>query len=281
LQRFGEDYSIEIFVTFCLGIAGIFVGYSSLANSSKFSLAVLFAVFDTIFIFSRHITKRIDALANDYLTVIPRRRLSRVLYQHLDSQRESLLSRAARLAEHLSCELEKHEMYRELIGLTAIITDYYAGSRDGTIWAISSVNIEDFDEEPLAGAYLEANNAAVEHGADVRRIFLLDNRQQTDPRVKTILRRHSDALRAAESQGEESLEMSSVRWISRSDLDRADQAHDFALFGTDALISQSAAAGIAEMTYDELKVRRASDAFTKLWEHPQAHTVDELRGSRQ
>jgi hypothetical protein len=275
LQRFGEDYSLELFVTFGLGIAGIFLGYSSLANSSKFSLAVLFAVFDIVFVFFRNIAKRIDDLANDYLTVIPRKKLSRVLYQHLDSQREGLLIRASRLAEHLSCELEKHEMYGELIGLTAIVTEYYAGSRDGTIWAISSVNIEDFDEEPLAEAYLEANRTAVAHKVDVRRIFLLDSRQMTDRRVRSIVERHSDALREGESD-----ETLAVRWILRSELDRLDQIQDFALFATDALVIQSAAAGIAELTHDDVKIRRASDAFTRLWNHPRAHTVRELRDLR-
>ncbi len=276
IQRFGEAYSLELLVTFLLAIAGIFVGYSSLANSSKFALAVLFAICDLVFVFFRIITKRIDTLANDYLTVIPRKRLSRVLYQHLDSQREVLLNRATRLAEHLSCELEKHEMYSELIGLTSIVTNYYAGSRDGTIWAVSSVNIEDFDEEPLAEAYLEANEAAVAQKVDVRRIFLLENRQVSDRRVRSIMERNSNALREANSDA-----APPVRWILRSDLDRLDQVQDFALFATDALVFQSAAGGIAELTHDDVKIRRACDVFTRLWNDSHAHTVEELRETRQ
>jgi hypothetical protein len=271
IQKFGEEYSLELFVNFCLAIAGIFLGYSSLANSSKFSLAVLFGVFDVVFIFFRVITKRIDALANDYLTVIPRHKLSNVLYQHLDSQREQLLDRASQLATQKSCELEKHEMYKELIGLTQIVTQYYGARRARTIWAISRVDIEDFDEEPLAEAYLEANRAAVAQNVDVRRLFLLDGGQVESRRVKHIVERHNNVLQRSDADAQPA-----VRWLLRSELSAFDQAQDFALFATEALVIQSATGGLSELTHDERKIQRADEVFLRLWSHQQAHSVAEL-----
>jgi hypothetical protein len=266
-----DDYTLEIAVTAGLFITGIFVSYSSLANSSKFSLAVLFGVFETVFIFSRIITRRIDALARDYLTVIPRDVLSTVLYQHLDLQRATLLKRAKRLADHHLCELEKHEMYAELIGLTEIVREVYAGGQKGKIWAISSVNIEDFDDEPLAEAYLDATRRAVQEEVTVCRLFLLDQRQAKDRQVAALLRKHEEAL-----GGDSASADAGVKWLSKVNLQRADQFQDFALFADDALVAQNMSGDLAELGFDEVKVNRARETFQRLWTDEGTQRIEDL-----
>jgi hypothetical protein len=237
---------------------------------------VLLGVFEIVFVFFRVIVRRIDTLTHDYLTVIPRDRLSRVLYKHLDSQRAGLLTRASRLAEHLACELEKHEMYGELIGLTEIVTEHYAGHHDGVIWAISSVNIEDFDDEPLADAYLEANRKAAIQRVKVCRLFLLEERQTKDRQVIALMKKHADAL-----GGEDVTSDSGVKWLLRSTLDLSDQLQDFALFAGGALVSQNVGGALAELARDEIKISRATDVFERLWNRPDAHRVSELSPGRQ
>jgi hypothetical protein len=270
-----DDYSLEILVTAGLFIAGIFVGYSNLANSSKFSLAVLLGVFEIVFVFSRVITRRIDALARDYLTVIPRDMLSSVLYQHLDLQRATLLLRAKRLADHHICELEKHEMYAELIGLTEIVRQFYAGGPKGRIWAISSVNIEDFDDEPLAEAYLDATSRAVGEDVTVRRLFLLDDRQVQDRQVAALLRRHERAL-----GGKASSDGGGVKWLGKARLQRADQFQDFALFADDVLVAQNISGDLAELGFDDVKVNRARETFSRLWHDSAAQDISGLPTGR-
>lgn len=270
-----DDYSLDIAVTAGLFITGIFVGYSDLANSSKFSLAVLLGVFEMVFIFSRIITRRIDALARDYLTVIPRDMLSSVLYQHLDLQRATLLRRAKRLADHHLCELEKHEMYAELIGLTEIVREFYAGGPRGKIWAISSVNIEDFEDEPLAEAYLGATSRAVEEEVSVCRLFLLDHRQIEDRQVAALLRRHDQAL-----GGDASSDNNGVKWLPKASLQRADQFQDFALFADDVLVAQNMSGDLAELGFDDVKVSRARETFKRLWADSSAERITSLPTGR-
>jgi len=270
-----DDYTLEIGVTAGLFIAGIFIGYSSLANSSKFSLAVLLGVFEIVFIFSRVITRRIDALARDYLTVIPRDLLSSVLYQHLDLQRATLLRRAKRLADHHLCELAKHEMYDELIGLTEIVREFYAGGQRGTIWAISSVNIEDFEDEPLAGAYLGATHRAVQEDVTVCRLFLLDQRQAKDRQVAALLRKHDEALGSKAAP-----EDAGVKWLPKWELQRGDQFQDFALFADDVLIAQNMSGDLAELGFDEVRVNRARETFHRLWSDPRAQRIAGLPQGR-
>jgi hypothetical protein len=266
-----DDYSLEVALTAGLFIASIFVGYSNLASGSKFSLVVLFGVFEIVFVFSRHITRRIDALARDYLTVIPRDMLSTVLYQHLDSQRTDLLERAKRLSDHHLCELEKHEMYSELIGLTDIVRKRYSGGPKGRIWAISSVNIEDFDDEPLAEAYLDATRMAVRDDVAVCRLFLLDQWQAEDGQVAALLRRHEEAL-----GGNPHSDESGVKWLLKPGLARGDQNQDFALFADDVLVAQSMAGDLAELGFDEVKVSRALATFRRLWRSSGAQRIDSL-----
>jgi hypothetical protein len=272
-----DDYSLEIAVTAALIILGIFVGNSDLANSSKFSLAVLLGVFEMVFVFSRIITRRIGALSRDYLTVIPRDELSPVLYQHLDLQRATLLRRARRLADHHLCELAKYEMYDELIGLTEIVRKQYAKSPRGRIWAISSMNIEDFEEEPLAEAYLAATHRAVHEDVLVCRLFLLDQRQMQDRAVASLLRRHDEAL-----SGGTASESTGIKWIKKDLLARPDQYQDFALFADDVLVAQGIGGDFAELGFDAVKVDRARETFRRLWEHPSAQRIATLqRAARQ
>lgn len=266
---------MEIGVTAGLIITGIFIGYSGLADSSKFALAVLLGVFEIVFLFSRLISRRIDALARDYLTVIPRDLLSAVLYQHLDLQRATLLNRAERLADHHLCELAKHEMYAELIGLTQIVREFYAGGPKGNILAISSVNIEDFEDEPLAEAYLESTRRAVEENVTVCRLFLLDQRQTKDRQVASLLRRHEEAL-----GGDSTSDDAGVKWVAKSTLDRKDQFQDFALFADDVLIAQNMSGDLAELGFEEVRVNRARETFQRLWSSSDAKRIVDLPSGR-
>jgi hypothetical protein len=260
-----------------LVIAGIIINSSShLQDHSKLALEILLGVFEIVFIFSRRIERRLKVLADDSLTVIPRDRLGRVLYQHLDDQRIKLLTRAEQLADQSDCELEKHEMYAELIGLTNAVTLVKSGHTDGKIVAISSTNVEDFEEEPLAEAYLHANRVAVERHIHVRRLFLLDAQQVRANEVVGLLAKHDTALKPSTTHGRQS----GARWLLKSQLPPEDRAEDFALFADGPLVIQAPGGARFELTQDDMKVSRALDTFDRLWNHPEVHQVADLRGQR-
>jgi hypothetical protein len=271
-------YAPEAVITAVLVIAGLTInGSSHLQDHSKLALEVLLGVFEIVFLFSRRIERRLKALADDSLTVIPRDRLGRVLYQHLDDQRTKLLTRAEQLADQSDCELEKHEMYAELIGLTNAVTLVKSGHTDGTIVAISSTNVEDFEEEPLAGAYLHANRVAVERHIHVRRLFLLDAQQAKASEVVSLLTKHDAALKLQQARGGR---QSGTRWLLKSQIPFEDRAEDFALFADGPLVIQAPGGVRFELTQDDKKISRALDTFDRLWNHPDVRQVVDLYGPK-
>ena len=267
-------YTLDIAVTALLLIAVLQVNSNEdLEESSKIALEVLIATLEIVFVGLRIIMRRLRKLATDTLTVIPRDRLSKTLYLHLDSQRGALMDRTSHLVEQSDCELEKHEMYAELIGLTDVVTQHSSAPPSRSISAISGINIEDFEEEPLAEAYLDANRRAVGDGVVVRRLFLLDQTQAKDRRLKNLVKKHNAALTGsgvARRQG------SGAKWMLKSHAPYTDQNEDFALFANEALVTQ-APGNRFELTQDLGKVRRAAEVFSRLWNNEHARDVADLR----
>jgi hypothetical protein len=262
-------------VTAALVIVGIGVNSSSdLDNSAKVSIEVLLGTLEVVFISLRIILRTLRRLARDSLTVIPRDGLTRVLYRHLDERRTDLLDRVRQLTSQSDCELEKEEMYSELIGLTDIVAGFHGGHLAGTISAISSTNIEDFDEEPLAEAYLDANGRAVARHVIVRRLFLIDHNQAGDRAVKALIRRHHAALTDSDPTLRGS--GSGVRWMLKSHVPAKDQNEDFAVFALEALVVQGSGGQRYELTQDLTKIERAVEAFHRLWDHDRVKEVSDL-----
>lgn len=264
------SYLPDIIFTLSMVVTGFLVAMSDLDDGSKIAVSALLATLNVTVIFGRSISRRLKALATDSLTVIPREELCRVIHEHLNHQREQLLNRASKLSKIHSCELEKHEMYAELIGLTDVVAKYRANTRAGTIIAISSTNIEDFDEEPLAEAYLNANRNAVSQGVVVRRLFLLSDEQRDSRQVKRLVREHATALEASNGG-----QQSAVRWLLKSQVAPAVQNEDFALFANEALVIQGPGERF-EMVQEQDRVERATQIFDELWAHSKAKRAADL-----
>lgn len=264
---------------FGISVALLAVGYLIHSDPKpdegvKVSLTIMLGVVEILYIFGRLVVSRLSRLADDSLAVIPRQHLSNVLHRHFDTRRVELLDRAHELATRDSCQLDKTEMYRELIGLTRTVTSLFASHAVGTVLAVSSTNIEDFNEEPLATQYLAANEDAVQRNVQVWRIFLLDKDEADDPEIISIIHKHHNALRGPGGNA-------GVKWILKADVPEEDQEEDFALFGTDALVSQLAGGNRFGLTQNQAEIVRALTVFQRLWAHPAAREVHELRDTHR
>lgn len=259
-----RELHIVVDVAFTAGIiiAGLILANTDVVEEGKFALGVLLATLEIMWIFGRTIQRDLRNLMADTVVVIPRDSLSGLLHEHLSHQRVELLDRAGKLSDQYDCELRPHDMYRELIGLTNVVSKHRAGHATGSILAISSINIEDFDEEPLAEAYLNANREAVERYVNVQRVFLLDSQQAADGLVRKLINRHHKALTGSRaSEGGES----GVKWILKTQVPPGDRNEDFALFADEALVTQAASGRRVELTQDKDKISRAYATFQRLW----------------
>lgn len=276
VRRAKPSHAFELGITSALVIGGIYVAGSDTADSTKISLVILLGSLELLFVFSRVILRELNKIAARTLSILPDD-LPETVFHHLDHQRLDLMTRARRLSGQLDCELEKHEMYAELIGLTDSVTEIKSGSPTAAIYAISSKNVEDFQREPLAREYLDANRRAVERQVTVRRIFLLDAEQAHSGRVRAIIKMHDDALTATASP------RSGVKWILKANA-RDDQDLDFALFAHEVLVRQAVRPGGIkfEMTVDDDQVNPSVGAFDRLWERDDAHPLAdfEVRGMK-
>jgi len=262
------ELSIEIGLTAALVVIGIAVARTNWEEPVKVALVVSLGTLEVVFLLFRLIMRSIRTLAADSLAVIPSDGLAPVLYRHFDRKRTSLLRRANRLAQRLACGLEKHEMYEELTGLTDVVTAHRAGHDDAEIFAISSVNIVDFEIEPLAEIYLTANRNAVGRHVLVRRLFLLDESPDGNP-VAPIIDEHAKALRDSGLPPQ-----SGVRWLLKKDIAREeDRNHDFALFARSVLVTQAPYVARYELTQDDEQIEWADETFDRLWNDPNAHWV--------
>jgi hypothetical protein len=259
---------MDVLVPAGLVVGGVIVGGANAAESTKVSIGVLLGVVELIFVFSRVILHHLDQLVARTLTIMPGD-LPDVLFKHLDSQRLSLMTRAGELSRQLDCDLEKHEMYAELIGLTDAVTAVKYGTHDASIYAISSTNIEDFERDPLAQEYLDANIRAVQSQVDVRRLFLLDEPQTKSAKIASIIKRHDAAL-GAQRNGR-----ASVKWLRKSRAG-SNRDLDIALFAREVLVRQALRPGGVkfELTVDEKQVRPVIDTFHRMWR--EAKTPAEL-----
>jgi hypothetical protein len=255
------SYVIDVAFTASIIIIGLFLTTTSIAEGSKFALAVLLATLEIMYLFGQSIRREVKHLVADALTVIPRDGLSALLHEHLNEQRTELLTRAEKLKDQYDCDLKSQDMYRELIGLTNAVSRHRAGATTGSVLAISSINIEDFEEEPLAEAYLEANRDAVSRYVTVQRVFLLDQQQAADGQVRGLIARHEKALKGdPDGFGE-----SGVKWLLKSQVPLADRAEDFALFAEEALVTQGRSGRRVELSQDREKMARAFATFERLW----------------
>jgi hypothetical protein len=272
------DTVVDVAFTAGVIIAGLIMANSGFAEESKFALGVLLATLEIVWVFGRKIQRGIRKLIDDAVVVIPRDGLSGLLHEHLSRQRTDLLERAGKLSDQYDCELRPHDMYRELIGLTDVVAQHRAGHATGSVLAISSINIEDFEEEPLAEAYLDANRKAVERYVTVQRVFLIDQQQATDHLVRRLIDRHEKALTGSQtSEGGES----GVKWILKSQVGVADRTEDFALFADEALVTQAASGRRVELTQDKEKISRAYATFKRLWDLPVAKQPTALVPSKR
>lgn len=260
-------------------ITGLVMANTNFDDSEKFALAVLLGALELIYLFGRSVTRRLKQLSTDSLTTLPRDKLSPLLHDHLSFQRSELLARADQLGDQSDCELSTHEMYRELLGLTHVVAETRAGHATGSILAISSINIEDFEDEPLAEAYLAANRTAVEKHVLVQRLFLLDQAQTEDGQVIGLIKKHEKALGGKDGQAQPNA--SGVKWLLKSQITLSDQSEDFALFAHEALMMQAQAGQRVELTQDIKKVTRAYQTFSRLWSAKGAKHPADLVQSRR
>lgn len=270
-------YVLDVAITAGLVIAGLIMANSSLPSASKFALAILLGTFELVYLFARSISRQLQQILDDSLTVIPRDTLSRLLHDHLSKQRGQLLDRAEQLSEKSDCELMTHEMYGELLELTNVVAETRAGHATGSIFAISSTNIEDFEDEPLAEAYLKANRGAVARYVAVQRLFLIDQHQAKDKSVIALIQQHHDAL-TAPGKGTGS---SGVKWLLKSEISFDDQTEDFALFANEALVTQAQAGRRIELSQDPVKIERAYRTFMRLWTLKNARDPSQLVKDRR
>jgi hypothetical protein len=275
-----RELNAVVDVAFTAGviISGLILANTGIAEGSKFALAVLLATLEIMWLFGRSIRRDVRKLVSDAVVVIPRDGLSSLLHEHLSEQRAELLTRASKLSDQYDCELVAHDMYRELIGLTNAVAQHRAGHATGSILAISSINIEDFEEEPLAEAYLDANRAAVARYVTVQRVFLLDQQQAADGQVRGLIERHEKAL-SGDKVG--AAGGSGVKWIFKTQVSLADRTEDLALFAHEALVTQAASGKRVELTQDSDKILRAYETFKRLWDLPQAKAPSELMAGKR
>lgn len=268
-------HALDAFVAVGLAIAGLLTAASKAEDSTKISLGVLFGVTGIVYVFARFIIHRLNAMAERSLSILPDQ-LPRTIYYHLDGEREKLLSRARELAANASCDLEKHEMYATLIHLTDTVTEQLSGTLSAAIYAISGTDIEDFEREVLAQAYLEANTRAASGLVVVRRLFLLDFNHLHSARIRAIMQKHEAAIATSRHAD------SGVKWLPKTEAG-SDRDLDLALFANEALVRQVSRPGGAkgELTVNDLQIEPALEAFRRLWDHSLARPVADFHPLRR
>jgi hypothetical protein len=270
-RKLEAAHALDAAVTSGLVIAGVLTATSHVEDSTKLSLGILLGVVELVFLFGRLILREMRKLAARIFAVLPDD-LPVTLFHHLDGERLGLLTRARELSQSMVCDLEKHEMYAELIGLTDTVTTVKSGTLGAAIYAVSGTNIEDFQREVLAKEYLDANARAVAKQVTVRRLFLLDGNQVHSPRVAAIMRMHETALQAKGSID------SGVKWLLKTNAG-GDSDLDFALFAHEVLVRQVLRPGgvKAELTVNDTQLAPTLAAFHRLWTHKDARTVADFR----
>jgi hypothetical protein len=269
-RRLEAAHTLEATVTSGIVIATVLTITSHAEDSTKLSIGILLCVVELVFLFGRLILRKLREIETRMLPVLPDD-LPTTLFHHLDAERQDLLTRARELSDSMVCDLEKHEMYAELIGLTDTVTSVKAGTLGAAIYAVSGTNVEDFQREVLAREYLDANKRAVEQQVTVRRLFLV-NPHANRAQIAAIMRVHETALQALGSRD------SGVRWLLKSKAGN-DSDLDFAVFANEVLVRQVLRPGGAkgEVTVNEMQITPALEAFERLWDHKDSQPVSEFQ----
>jgi hypothetical protein len=210
-------------VTVLVAAVIFWISTRDFSKSTKVALDIALIAFEMNFLFGRFVLRKLKALEERAVDVLPRNKLTRIIGCHLEHQRRALLDRVQALVDHQACVLEKHEMYAELIGLTAATTELRSGAFDASIVAISSINILDFNDEPLAEAYLEANEAAVADHITVQRLFLLTDNEAASHEYAREVQKHAQILVSTDHPE------SGVKWLLTKHARSEDRDLDIAI----------------------------------------------------
>lgn len=278
-----EPWTAEVMVSLVIGMVALYISTTGLAHEVKLPVELMLVFFEVSFVLYRLYDRRLAAamwkieqstealskrLEDKLASAVPQidsDHLTDLTTNWLTQKRAGVITFADRLSHLHNVELEKEETYREVIELTNVVAE----QRLGEIVAISSLNIEDFEEEPLAEAYLEANRRAVEQGVPIRRLFLLSEQQRTDSYVREMIHKHATALKQTGSGSE------AVRWMTKSAAGPRDQHEDFALFAEQAVVRQMVN-GRFELNEVPETVRDLKRLFLRLWDHQHVKFVDQL-----
>ncbi len=268
-RRLETSHTLEFVFSCCIVVGTILTITSHAEDSTKLAIGILLVVAELFFVFSSRILRELHKLERRLLPVLPDD-LPSTLFHHLDGERGELLERARELSDSKVCDLEKHEMYAQLIGLTDTVTSVKAGTLGAAIYAVSGTRIEDFRREALAKEYLDANRRAVDQQVTVRRLFLVQP-AQANRALFAIMKMHEAALQAHGSGD------SGVKWLLKTKAG-ADSDLDFAIFANEVLVRQVLRPGgvKGELTVNEGQIGPALEAFERLWEHRDARPVAEF-----
>jgi hypothetical protein len=266
-----EGWGVEIIVSLILAFVALLIHSFDLGPKTELPVELLLVFMELSFISYRLFDRRVTATTiviqdaingiqgslnrtvRGAVPLLDPDTLSAIAYLWLDRRRDRILSVARALSKLHAVELEKAQTYRTVIDLTEVVSSQALGS----ILAVSCINIEDFEDEPLAEQYLTANRSALENGIEVRRLFLLTVTQRDEPRVRSIIETHANALNPPGNTEE------NVRWALITQVAQSDR-EDFALFAGQAAVRQFQN-GRYELNDVPATVKQLGSVFDRLW----------------
>jgi len=269
-----DSWLVEILVTIILSFAGLYISTLNLQHETKIPIELMLGFIEVTFVSFRMFDRRLtivvselhDSMAGIFRSAvqhIPQDKLSNVSELWLSRKRDYLLAYAHELAMNHAIDFKKEGAYREVIELTDAVCE----GRLGDIVAISSMRITDFEKEPLAQGYFEANRRARRNGVVIRRLFILSPEDLLDGSIRPIMERHAVELKS--SDGEEG-----VKWMLKRDAGNH-QSEDFALFASTTVVRQLLN-GDFNFSEVAIVVKERRQIFDELWRNPSAKTIDEL-----
>lgn len=264
-DQYRFEITIALFISLVSVIALLGAGpYGGLSPPEQYILGAALVFFDLMVAVilvvhhtARSVGTRLRAIEERVNPTIPaslrgalRRLLAHELQRH-ETAKSRLLNEKSRY------QVDKKEMYHELTKFTEALSKK---DRD-SIRAVSCINIEDFQLDPFAEGYFRANVACVARGVPVRRIFLLDYTDISNPRVQHIVKTHGRSLKdASVAPG------TAVKWINKKLLDVSLRDEDLALFD-DCIVVRQRREDYEITLADREDVSRAAETFSQLWDH--------------
>lgn len=269
-----DSWLVEILVSVILSFAGLYISSLNLDHGTKIPLELMLGFIEVSFVsfrmFDRRLTnvvtelhRNMDRTFHSAVQHIPRDSLSNVSELWLCRKRDNLLEYAHELAINHAIEFKKEGAYREVIELTDAVSE----GRLGDIVAISSMQIADFEKEPLAKGFFEANRRARGNGVVIRRLFIINPEDLKDRSIRPIIEQHAVELKSI--NGEEG-----VKWMLKRDAGNH-HSEDFALFASATVVRQLLN---GDFSFSEVTavVKERRQIFDELWRNPSAKTIDEL-----